>query len=180
LLSHTGLRRLSVAGFLILFAGVLVCAGDTPKKPAAKSATTQIKKPSQSKKVSRSQHHGKRPKKTAASWRKRGQQNIDSERAKQIQTALIRDHYLDGEPSGVWDAESQKAMERYQADNGWQSKSVPDSRALIKLGLGPGHEHLLNPETSMIGGQSSSTSAPAVSTPAVPAADPGSNPPQKQ
>jgi len=40
-------------------------------------------------------------------------------------------------------------MERYQADNGWQSKMVPDARALIKLGLGPGHEHLLNPESAM-------------------------------
>ena len=40
-------------------------------------------------------------------------------------------------------------MQRYQADNGWQSKSVPDSRALIKLGLGPNHDHLLNPESAM-------------------------------
>ena len=40
-------------------------------------------------------------------------------------------------------------MERFQADNGWQSKSVPDSRALIKLGLGPDHQHLLNPESAM-------------------------------
>jgi hypothetical protein len=40
-------------------------------------------------------------------------------------------------------------MERYQASNGWQTKVVPDSRALIKLGLGPGHDHLLNPESAM-------------------------------
>jgi hypothetical protein len=40
-------------------------------------------------------------------------------------------------------------MQRYQADHGWQSKEVPDSRALIKLGLGPDHEHLLNPESAM-------------------------------
>jgi len=45
-------------------------------------------------------------------------------------------------------------MERYQADNGWQTKVVPDSRALIKLGLGPDPEHLLNPESAM-------TTAPA-------------------
>jgi hypothetical protein len=40
-------------------------------------------------------------------------------------------------------------MQKYQADHGWQSKQVPDSRALIKLGLGPDHEHLLNPESAM-------------------------------
>jgi len=56
---------------------------------------------------------------------------------------------MDGTASGVWDAKSQGAMQRFQADNGWQSKVVPDSRALIKLGLGPDHEHLLNPESAM-------------------------------
>jgi hypothetical protein len=37
-------------------------------------------------------------------------------------------------------------MERYQSDNGWQSKVTPDSRALIKLGLGPKYseDQLLN------------------------------------
>ena len=30
-------------------------------------------------------------------------------------------------------------MVRYQADNGWQTKVAPDSRALIKLGLGPNY-----------------------------------------
>jgi hypothetical protein len=40
-------------------------------------------------------------------------------------------------------------MQRYQADQGWQSKTTPDSRALIKLRLGPSHDHLLNPESAM-------------------------------
>jgi hypothetical protein len=78
-----------------------------------------------------------------------GQQKIDHLRAEQIQEALIREHYLNGKASGAWDDASQRAMERYQASNGWQSKVVPDSRALIKLGLGPDHEHLLNPESAM-------------------------------
>jgi hypothetical protein len=66
-----------------------------------------------------------------------GQQNIDPERAKQIQTALVREHYMTGEPTGTWDDASKEAMTRYQADHGWQTKVTPDSRALIKLGLGP-------------------------------------------
>jgi hypothetical protein len=80
---------------------------------------------------------------------RRGQQKIDPERARAIQEALIREHYLNGKASGVWDDTSQKAMQKFQADNGWQSKTTPDSRALIKLGLGPDHEHLLNPESAM-------------------------------
>jgi peptidoglycan hydrolase-like protein with peptidoglycan-binding domain len=65
-----------------------------------------------------------------------GQRTIDDERATQIQAALIRAGYLTGTPSGHWDDETQAAMERIQAENGWQTKLVPDSRAIIKLGLG--------------------------------------------
>ncbi len=79
---------------------------------------------------------------------KRGQQAIQEERAREIQTALIREHYLDGEPTGVWDQRTQTAMAKFQADNGWQTKVLPDSRALIKLGLGPKNDGLLNPETA--------------------------------
>jgi hypothetical protein len=82
----------------------------------------------------------------------RGQQKIDPQRAEEIQDALIRDHYLTGEPTGKWDQASEDALRRYQSDHGWQSKTVPDSRALISLGLGPSHDHLLNPESAMTTG----------------------------
>ncbi len=77
---------------------------------------------------------------------------MSSERATQIQTALIQRGYVSGEPTGAWDSSSFAAMQKFQSDNGWQTKLVPDSRALIKLGLGP----------------STAPSAPAV-TAAVPA-----------
>jgi hypothetical protein len=86
------------------------------------------------------------------SGRTRGQQKIDSERAQSIQEALIREHYLKGEATGTWSQASEDAMRRYQSDHGWQSKTVPDARALIKLGLGPSHDHLLNPESAMTTG----------------------------
>lgn len=81
-----------------------------------------------------------------SSWKRHGQQRIAPDRAREIQAALIREHYLAGEASGEWDTRTQAAMERFQADNGWQSKVTPDSRALIKLGLGPDYsqEQLLN------------------------------------
>jgi len=81
-----------------------------------------------------------------ASWKRHGQQAIQTDRAREIQEALIREHYLEGQPTGVWDAKTAAAMRRFQADQGWQSKVVPDSRALIKLGLGPSHENDLNPD----------------------------------
>ncbi|HTT21248.1 MAG TPA: hypothetical protein VMG82_20120 [Candidatus Sulfotelmatobacter sp.] len=126
----------------------------------------------------------------------RGQQKIDSERALAIQQALIREHYLTGEPSGTWNQASEDAMRKYQADRGWQSKTVPDSRALISLGLGPSKDHLLNPESAMTtvpdppksdSSAPGSHTSPASSTPAapsnsVPAATsaPTSDPPSPQ
>ena len=91
-------------------------------------------------------HHAMKSRKK----RPRGQQAIDSGRARQIQEALVREHYMKAQPTGTWDSGTQEAMRRYQADQGWQTKTVPDARALIRLGLGPDHEHLLNPESAMI------------------------------
>ncbi len=85
-----------------------------------------------------------------ATAKSHGQRTIGEERTRDIQSALIREHYLTGEPTGVWDASSKDAMTRYQAANGWQSKVTPDSRALIKLGLGPDHKDLLNPDTAVV------------------------------
>ena len=75
--------------------------------------------------------------KRAAKPKPLGQRTIDDERATQIQAALMKAGYLSGGASGHWDAATQAAMEKLQADNGWQTKLVPDSRAIIKLGLGP-------------------------------------------
>ena len=86
---------------------------------------------------------------TSVAFRPRGQRTIEEDRTREIQEALIREHYLEGEPTGVWNAETKEALTHYQAENGWQTKVVPDSRALIKLGLGPDKSRLLNPETAM-------------------------------
>ncbi len=76
-------------------------------------------------------------KKSSRSAKPSGPRAIDSERATEIQAALIRTGYLTGTPSGHWDAQSQAAMQKLQGSNGWQTKLTPDSRALIFLGLGP-------------------------------------------
>ena len=66
-----------------------------------------------------------------------GQRQIDPERTREIQSALIQKNYMTGEATGDWTPETEAAMQKFQADNGWQTKLMPDSRALIKLGLGP-------------------------------------------
>ena len=95
--------------------------------------------------VAKSKQHKSHFRKGA--WKHHGQQKIDSDRAREIQTALIREKYLEGEPSGVWDQKTKDAMTHFQDDHGWQTKSLPDARALIQLGLGPKHENVINPES---------------------------------
>src|SRR5580693_1728523 len=116
-------------------------SGDAAK-PETKSNTAAATHKSSAK---RSSSHKRGKKKATA----RGQQKIDPQRAQEIQEALIREHYLSGEAAGTWNQTSEDAMRRYQADHGWQSKTVPDARALIKIGLGPSNDHLLNPESAM-------------------------------
>lgn len=76
--------------------------------------------------------------------RVRGQKAIEPDRVMQIQQALIREHYLSGDPTGKWDSTTQDAMRKFQADQGWQTKLTPDSRALKKLGLGADYSDAIN------------------------------------
>ncbi len=89
-------------------------------------------------------HHKKTPKK----HRLRGQQAIESARVTEIQQALIREHYMTGEANGNWDDTTIAAMRKFQADQGWQTKLMPDSRALKKLGLGPDYSDAINAKDS--------------------------------
>ena len=151
----------------MLLAGTLGSASTNPGKPkSSKRAASPVAKksgahtspvrtssasashPAKAKRThstSSKSQHGKKSHRAG----KRGQQNIDSQRTREIQEALIRQRYLQGAPTGVWDDATQQALRRLQGENRWQTKTVPDARALIKLGLGPNHDRLLNPESAM-------------------------------
>jgi len=100
--------------------------------------------------VHRSGRHAKVQPAAPVKAKARGQQSIDQARALEIQQALIREHYLNGEATGEWDQATRDALIRFQGDHHWQTKIIPDSRALIMLGLGPSHQNLLNPESAAI------------------------------
>src|SRR5580704_5235955 len=108
-------------------------ATNAHRSPTSGLATTH--------KLSKSKHK-------AAVRHTRGQQAIDPERVTQIQQALIRENYMTGEANGNWDASTVAAMQKYQADHGWQIKLMPDSRALLKLGLGPDYSTAINAKGS--------------------------------
>jgi peptidoglycan hydrolase-like protein with peptidoglycan-binding domain len=160
--------------FTTLLLGVVAFAQTSPSANA--KTNTNTKKSSTTSRKSPSKHTSHKGKKSRTSWR-RGQQKVDPARSREIQEALIRQHYLNGDASGKWDAATEDAMRRFQSDNGWQNKTVPDSRALIKLGLGPNHDHLLNPESAMTTAPVAPSASPQ--TPAHPV-DPSGSSPQPQ
>jgi peptidoglycan hydrolase-like protein with peptidoglycan-binding domain len=132
----------------ILFSAVLVL---TPAFASSNSAATH--------KNTSNSHSGKSHK--SKSHKLHGQQAIDSSRATEIQQALIREHYLAGEPTGNWDTTTQAAMQKYQSDQGWQTKLMPDSRALKKLGLGPDYSTAINAHGSSFASPAPSSSIPS-------------------
>lgn len=132
-------------GMPLLSAGALLLAG-VALLPAPAQAHQVAAKP-RSATTQGSTHRKKVSRTRRGAWKRHGQQGIDQPRLREIQAALIREKYLDGEATGKWDQRTKDAMTRFQADHGWQTKMIPDSRALIALGLGPKHENLLNPES---------------------------------
>ncbi len=170
LLSKTvarGRKALRWLGAVVLSAGLATGASAqaAPKKPAAKTpsspkvAPAKSKKSATSKKKVASRKSSRRARRGA--WRRRGQQAIDQQRIRQIQEALIKEKYLQGTATGTWDDRSRQAMVKYQQDNGWQTRVVPDSRALIKLGLGPSYTGVLNPDSLPAAENSSPSPLPA-------------------
>lgn len=137
----------SRSGLALLISAALLA----PPILAATSARATSHHSSTSHRLSHSRHKSRRA---------RGQQVIDADRVTQIQQALIREHYLSGDPNGDWDSTTVAAMQKYQADHGWQTKLMPDSRALKSLGLGPDYSTALNASGSSFAAPASSV-APA-------------------
>ena len=68
--------------------------------------------------------------------------HLAPERVQEIQQALIRDGYLQGDATGDWDSRTRGAMLRYQTMHGFPPTGLPEAKSLMKLGLGP---HPLSP-----------------------------------
>ena len=63
--------------------------------------------------------------------------HLDPGRVQEIQQALIREGYLQGDPNGSWDVRTRSAMLHYQTDHGFPPTGLPEAKSLMKLGLGP-------------------------------------------
>jgi peptidoglycan hydrolase-like protein with peptidoglycan-binding domain len=75
-------------------------------------------------------------KKHRKSSRQSTQKAPTSDRITEIQSALARGGYLQGDPTGKWDSTTVAAMQKFQSSNGLESNGKLDALSLQKLGLG--------------------------------------------
>jgi peptidoglycan hydrolase-like protein with peptidoglycan-binding domain len=114
------MRWLSVVASLAL-ACVLSLAGTSPaaaqqaSSPAPSTSVSAPAKPATHKKT----HHA-------------------ANRISEIQSALSKGGYYQGDPNGKWDSNTVAALERFQSANGIDANGKLDAPTLQKLGLGSG------------------------------------------
>jgi peptidoglycan hydrolase-like protein with peptidoglycan-binding domain len=147
---------LSRAGYIALISAALLGVGGVPAAQAA-----HVRHASASSAHHTTTHRSIRHRRSRRHPRVRGQQAIQPERVTQIQQALISAHYMNGEPTGKWDDSTKAAMQKFQADNGWQTKIMPDSRALVKLGLGEDYSGAINAKNLTLASQPGGAAIPA-------------------
>jgi peptidoglycan hydrolase-like protein with peptidoglycan-binding domain len=155
---------------LALAAALLVASAPafaSQQQPASSSsASTTPKKKTVSKK-----HHSKR---------ESTQRAPTPARISEIQSALARDGYYQGQPNGKWDSNTVAAMQKFQSGNGLEASGKLNALSLQKLGLGSSVAGVsapkpVQPATSKSPASSPSSTAPV---PAPRSTNSGANSPQ--
>ena len=106
------------------------------KGPTRKAAARPVAASNTRKRVA-SRSYAKTGRRVVAAPVYRGQMTPTPDRYQEIQQSLIDKGYLQGTPSGAWDAQTTDAMRRFQADKRLPVTGHLNSMSLIQLGLGP-------------------------------------------
>ena len=114
---------LSVAALLLIAAGTCRAQSEAGAAPSA-----QASKPTANK-AGNAKTHKKRT-------RTRGPLAPEPARIREIQQALAREGFYQGEPTGKWDDASVAAMKQYQEAKGLPATGRLEALSLQKLGLG--------------------------------------------
>ena len=124
---------------LALLAAASSHAATTAKAPPAKHKhhTAATTAPPAAKTAKTASHSKTKGKKTRHSTVRSYQQKPTPARYREIQDALARKGYFQGEANGEWGPESADALKRFQADQNLMPDGKLNSLSLIALGLGP-------------------------------------------
>jgi peptidoglycan hydrolase-like protein with peptidoglycan-binding domain len=124
-------RRIAFGALAAIFACVAASAA------LASSPATRHSAPSpQSGHASTQQTKSKKKTTKRHSHRDIGQKVPTTDRIQEIQSALAREGYYKGDPSGKWDEDTQDAMRRFQEEHNMSGSGKLDALSLQKLGLG--------------------------------------------
>ncbi len=121
-------RAVRIAALLALAcaasASTVAASGVRPQEssPSAHASTSNAKK--------KKSHH------RHSSGRQSFQKAPTPERISEIQGALGRGGYYQGQPNGKWDSNTVSALQKFQSDNGMNASGKLDAPSLQKLGLG--------------------------------------------
>jgi len=117
---------MAVLSFALL-AATAIAVPQTTSASGSTSAASATHQPTTKKKKSSHRHSARR---------EPFQKAPTASRISEIQTALSRGGYFEGEPNGKWDSNTVAAMQKFQSANGLNSSGKIDATTLQKLGLG--------------------------------------------
>ena len=113
----------------------IACASAVAAPPLSGAAAKKSSVPPQS---SHSATQSSKKKAKRRVHRDIGQKVPSTDRIQEIQSALAREGYYKGDPSGKWDSDTQDAMRRFQEEHDLTGSGKLDAQSLQKLGLGSG------------------------------------------
>lgn len=122
------MRLLLTVAFL---ASACVLSGAAPQAQgtSSQSGASSTSSPSAKTVAHKKKHH-------AVAKRQPSQKAPTADRITEIQSALVRGGYYQGDPNGKWDSNTVAAVERFQSAKGIDSNGKLDAPTLQKLGLG--------------------------------------------
>jgi peptidoglycan hydrolase-like protein with peptidoglycan-binding domain len=139
---------------LALAAALLVVSASaftSQQQSTSSSASATTKKKTVSKK-----HHSKR---------ESTQRAPTPARISEIQSALARDGYYQGQPNGKWDSNTVAAMQKFQSGNGLEASGKLNALSLQKLGLGSSVAGVSAPKPVQPAGSKPAATSPSPSAP---------------
>jgi peptidoglycan hydrolase-like protein with peptidoglycan-binding domain len=120
--------RLPLIVATLTFACVLSAGVTAPQAFAGQASSSSTTSTASKPAVRKKKHH--------ASKRQISQMAPTPDRITEIQSALARKGYYQGDPNGKWDSNTVEAVQKFQSANGIDSDGKLDAPTLQKLGLG--------------------------------------------
>jgi peptidoglycan hydrolase-like protein with peptidoglycan-binding domain len=126
-------------------------------RPLPQSSTSQSSSTSAASKAAshKKKHHAKR---------EPSQKAPTADRVTEIQSALARGGYYQGDANGKWDSNTVAAVQKFQSANGIEANGKLDAPTLQKLGLGSDIAGVSAPKPTTAPGSTAPASPPSSQT----------------